>query len=132
MGRDAHHEVRAEWVLNPPIFSAFMKNGRGCAQFRAPLRGELLLGYDPVSERYVLHLLDVFAGRFSETLGYGTRDGTRSLVFEYPDGPFHTGIAGLRRMTLGSGSWNRRTRLASGQHSADLELTARVAIDKIQ
>jgi hypothetical protein len=32
------------------------------------------LGYDPLSERYVLHLLDVFGGRFSETLGHGTRD----------------------------------------------------------
>jgi hypothetical protein len=49
------------------------------------------LGYDPVSERYVLHLLDVFGGRFSETLGYGTREGNSiHFVFEYPDGPFHT------------------------------------------
>jgi len=49
------------------------------------------LGYDPVSDRYVLHLLDVFGGRFSETLGYGTRDGDSiRFVFEYPDGPFHT------------------------------------------
>ena len=29
------------------------------------------LGYDPVSEKYVLHLFDVFGARFSETLGYG-------------------------------------------------------------
>jgi hypothetical protein len=35
--------------------------------------------------------MDQFGGRFSETLGYGVRDGnTIRFVFEYPDGPFHT------------------------------------------
>ena len=49
------------------------------------------LGYDAVSERYVLHLLDMFGGRFSATLGYGTREGNAiRFVFEYPDGPFRT------------------------------------------
>jgi hypothetical protein len=39
----------------------------------------------------VLHLLDIFGGRFSETLGYGTRNGNEiRFVLEYPDGPFHT------------------------------------------
>jgi hypothetical protein len=34
--------------------------------------------------------MDTFGGRFSETLGYGTRDGNQiKFVFEYPDGPFH-------------------------------------------
>ena len=48
------------------------------------------LGYDSTSERYVLHLMDTFGGRYSETLGYGTRDANRiKFVFEYPDGPFH-------------------------------------------
>ena len=49
------------------------------------------IGYDETSERYVVHLLDFFGARFSETLGYGTRkDNSVTLVFEYPDGPFHT------------------------------------------
>jgi hypothetical protein len=39
----------------------------------------------------VLHLIDIFGGRFSETLGYGARSGNEiRFVFEYPDGPFHT------------------------------------------
>ena len=55
------------------------------------MRAIWFLGYDPVSERYVLHLLDVFGGRFSETLGYGKRESNAiRFVFEYPDGPFHT------------------------------------------
>ena len=34
--------------------------------------------------------MDTFGARFSETLGYGTRDGNQiRFVFEYPDGPFH-------------------------------------------
>jgi len=39
--------------------------------------------------RYVAHWIDAFGGRFSETLGYGTRSGNIiKFVFEYPDGPF--------------------------------------------
>lgn len=44
-----------------------------------------------MSERYVAHWIDVFGGRFSETLGYGKRVGNEiDFVFEYPDGPFRT------------------------------------------
>lgn len=49
----------------------------------------IFIGYDNTSERYVAHWMDVFGGRFSETLGYGTRSGNAiKFVFEYPDGPF--------------------------------------------
>lgn len=35
--------------------------------------------------------LDVFGGRFSETLGYATKEGDElRFLFEYPDGPFRT------------------------------------------
>ena len=51
----------------------------------------MVSGYDPGSDRCVLHLMDVFGARFSEALGYGTRDGNAiRFVFEYPDSPFHT------------------------------------------
>jgi len=44
-----------------------------------------------LSERYVVHWIDVFGGRFSETLGYGKRVGNEiDFIFEYPDGPFRT------------------------------------------
>lgn len=71
-GREAHHEVTAEWVLN---------HMRRCG-FSAG---------DNLSDRYVVHLLDVFGARYSETLGLGTREGNSvRVVFEYPDGPFHS------------------------------------------
>ena len=54
-----------------------------------PVKSAVFIGYDNTSERYVAHWLDIFGGRWSETLGYGTRvvNGI-CFVFEYPDGPF--------------------------------------------
>ncbi len=91
MGREAHHEVEAEWVLNHQFVRIHEKTEVGAPGSEKRYEAIWFLGYDPVSERYVLHLLDIFGGRFSETLGYGVRDGnTIRFVFEYPDGPFHT------------------------------------------
>ena len=91
MGRDAHHEVQAEWVLNHQFVRIHEKTDSGAPPSERRYEAIWFLGYDPVSERYVMHLLDVFGGRFSETLGYGTREGNAiHFVFEYPDGPFHT------------------------------------------
>ncbi|HLO00023.1 MAG TPA: DUF1579 family protein [Pyrinomonadaceae bacterium] len=60
----------------------------------------VFIGYDNASERYVAHWIDVFGGRFSESLGYGTRAGNSiRFVFEYPDGPF-----------LNTFTWNAETR----------------------
>jgi len=91
MGRDAHHEVEAEWVLNHQFLRIHEKTEAGAPGSEQRYEAMWFLGYDSISERYVLHLLDVFGGRFSETLGYGVRDGNAiRFVFEYPDGPFHT------------------------------------------
>lgn len=91
MGRDAHHEVEAEWVLNHQFLRIREKTEAGAPGSEKRYEAIWFFGYDPVSERYVLHLLDVFGGRFSETLGYGTRDGNAiRFVFEYSDGPFHS------------------------------------------
>jgi hypothetical protein len=91
LGRDAHHEVRVEWVLNHQFVRIHEKTEADAPSSEKRYEAIWFLGYDPVSERYVLHLLDVFGGRFSETLGYGTRDGNAiRFVFEYPDGPFRT------------------------------------------
>jgi len=91
MGHDAHHEVEAEWVLNHQFLRIHEKTASGAPSAEHKYDAIWFLGYDPTSERYVLHLLDVFGARFSETLGYGTRDGNAiRFIFEYPDGPFHT------------------------------------------
>jgi hypothetical protein len=91
MGREAHHTVTAEWVLYHQFLRIHEKTADGAPESERRYEAVWFLGYDATSERYVLHLLDVFGARYSETLGYGTRDGnTIRFVFEYPDGPFHT------------------------------------------
>jgi hypothetical protein len=90
MGRTDQHEVRAEWVLNHQFLRIHEKTVAAPSSTELPYEAIWFLGYDATSERYVLHLMDVFGTRYSETLGYGTRDGNEiRFVFEYPDGPFH-------------------------------------------
>jgi hypothetical protein len=87
---DAHHDVRADWVLNHQFLRIEEKTSADAPAAERRYDAIWYLGYDPISERYVLHLMDTFGARFSETLGYGTRDGNQiKFVFEYPDGPFH-------------------------------------------
>ena len=90
LGREAHHDVVAEWVLNHQFLRIREKTAASAPASERRYEAIWFLGYDPVSERYVLHLFDIFGTRYSETLGYGARDGNAiRFVFEYPDGPFH-------------------------------------------
>lgn len=85
-GQVADSSVKAEWVLNHQFLLVHMKDGNTPPNYEAMV----FVGYDNTSERYVVHWIDVFGGRFSETLGYGKRSGNSiKFVFEYPDGPFH-------------------------------------------
>ncbi len=91
VGREAHHEIDAEWVLNRQFVRIHEKMAATAPSSEKRYEAIWFLGYDTLSERYVLHLLDIFGGRYSETLGYGVRNGNEiRFVFEYPDGPFHT------------------------------------------
>jgi hypothetical protein len=124
MGSTGHHDVQAEWVLNHQFLRIHEKTSASAPAGEHPYEATWFLGYDPVSERYVLHLLDVFGARFSETLGYGTRDGSViRFVFEYPDGPFHTTF----RWIPESGAWEwlmeQKNKEGKWSHFADLKLT---------
>ena len=91
LGKSAHHTVRAEWVLDRQFLRIEEKTSSDAPADERRYDSIWFLGYDDVSDRYVMHLMDTFGGRYSETLGYATRDGnTLRFVFEYPDGPFHT------------------------------------------
>jgi hypothetical protein len=91
LGKPAHHDLQVEWVLNHQFLRIHEKTSADGPSAESRYEAIWFLGYDPVSERYVLHLMDVFGTRYSETLGYGGRDGNDvRFVFEYPDGPFHT------------------------------------------
>ena len=124
MGRTGHHDVQAEWVLNHQFLRIHEKTGAGAPADEHRYEATWFLGYDAISERYVLHLLDIFGARFSETLGYGTRDGNAiHFVFEYPDGPFHTTF----RWSAEKDSWEwlmeQKNKDGKWTNFADLTLT---------
>lgn len=86
-GRPATYSLHVEWALNHQFLRLEMREVSDPPAYQA----SVYIGYDNTSERYVAHWLDTFGGRFSETLGFGKRSGNAVLVvFEYPDGPFHT------------------------------------------
>ncbi len=102
IGREAHHDVQAEWVLNHQFLRIHEKTAASAPATERRYEAIWFLGYDSISERYVLHLMDIFGTRYSEILGYGTRDGNAiRFVFEYPDGPFHT----TYRWSPDTGAW---------------------------
>ena len=85
-GQTLENTVKAEWVLNHQFLLVHMKDVNSPPNYEAMF----FISYDNTSERYVGHWIDVFGGRFSETLGYGKRSGNSiKFIFEYPDGPFH-------------------------------------------
>ncbi len=124
LGQEAHHQVTVEWVLGHRFLRIHEKTTADAPQGEQPYEATVFVGDDPVSERYVVHWLDLYGGRFSETLGYGTRDGDAiKLVFEYPDGPFHTTFRWLPES--GTWQWLMETRNKEGKwvQFADFRLT---------
>ena len=97
----AHHSVESEWALNHQFLRIHEKEDARLSDFPR-YEAIIMVGYDNTSERYVVHWMDIYGGRYSETLGYGTRNGNEiALNFEYPDGPFQTTF----RWKPESGSW---------------------------
>ena len=124
MGHLGHHDVEADWVLNHQFLRIHEKTSASAPSDEHSYEATWFLGYDRVSERYVLHLFDIFGARFSETLGYGTRDGDAiRFVFEYPDGPFHT----MFRWSPETGGWQwlmeQKNKEGKWTQFADLKLT---------
>ena len=89
VGHPGDADMDAVWVLNHQFLKIHEK-GTAPIPGRPTYEADIYVGYDNASERYVIHWIDIYGGRFSETLGYGTRSGNGiKFVFEYPDGPFH-------------------------------------------
>src|ERR1700687_1172322 len=88
-GRTTSSDLRGEWVLNHQYLLLHYQQPH--LPSATAYEAMVFIGYDNASERYVAHWIDVFGGRFSETLGYGHRDASKiEFLFEYPDGPFRT------------------------------------------
>lgn len=83
--RPVENNFSAQWVLQHQFIELNFTDVASPPGYIA----KVSIGYDCISERYVVHWLDNFGGRFSETLGYGTRSGQAiEFRFEYPDAPF--------------------------------------------
>ena len=94
LDRNADHAVDAEWVLNHQFLRIHEKDRSPAASGAVPYEAMIMVGYDNTSERYIAHWNDIYGGRFSETLGYGTRNGNElRFVFEYPDVSHHLSLA---------------------------------------
>jgi hypothetical protein len=118
--KTVEHSVEAQWILNHQFLQVHEKDVATPPAYEA----NVMIGYDNTSERYVNHWIDAGGGRFSETLGYGTRTVDEiEFVFEYPDGPFHTifrWIADKKQW-----QWQMRTKNGAGKwvEFANLTLT---------
>jgi hypothetical protein len=122
--QDAHHVAQIEWVLGHQFLRIIEKTAANAPASERKYEATWYLGYDSTSERYVMHLFDLFGGRFSETLGYGVRDGNAiKFVFEYPDGPFHTTL----RWSSEKDSWDwlmqQKNKDGNWKNFGDLTLT---------
>ena len=123
MGKAAHHDVSVDWVLNRQFLRIEENTSANAPASERRYDSIWYLGYDSISERFVLHLMDTFGARFSETLGYGIPDGDQiRFVFEYPDGPFHN----TYRWNPKENSWQwlmeQKNKDGKWQQFADLKL----------
>jgi hypothetical protein len=112
-GQEAHYRVEADWVLNHQFLRIHQKQSVPSEKGEAPYEAIVYIGYDHMSEKAVAHWIDVFGGRASETLGYGSKkNSTMEFVFEYPEAPFRTTFEWIDSSK--SWHWTMRTRTKSG------------------
>ena len=83
-GKEAINTVHAEWVLNHQFLQIHMRDAAQPPAYEALV----YVGYSYADQRYVVHWLDVYGGKFS-AIGYGKRAGDAiEFAFQYEDGPF--------------------------------------------
>ena len=113
-GRNVRHSVEASWVLNHQFLQIHERDNADPARSESWYEAIVLVGRDNMGERYVAHWNDIYGGRVSETLGYGTRsDNAITFVFEYPEGPFRTTFRWMP--DLKQWEWLMRAKNAKGQ-----------------
>jgi hypothetical protein len=86
-GNVSNQMLQADWVLHHQFLRVSQKSRENVAHRDFPFEGVFFIGYDDSEKRYVAHLMDVFGGRDSESIGYGKRTGDQvSFEFKQPDG----------------------------------------------
>jgi hypothetical protein len=83
--RPAENHFSAQWILNHQFIEMNFVDVVSPPRYMA----KVSIGFDCISERYVVHWMDILGGRISETMRFGIRKGDHiEFRFEYPDGPF--------------------------------------------
>src|SRR5579872_2098388 len=75
--RGVENRFSAQWVLNHEFIELNLVDSAAAAPYMA----KVLIGYDCLSERYIMHWFDNLSGRYSETLGFGIKAG-QSIQFK--------------------------------------------------
>jgi len=122
--RPIEQSVEARWVLNHQFLQVHEMGAPSPKTDGPAYEATVMIGYDHTSERYVAHWMDIYGGRFSETLGYGVQSEDQiEFVFEYGDGPFRTTFRWLSDKN--QWQWLMRTKDNRGQwvEFASLTLT---------
>lgn len=84
-GTVVHNHLDAHWVLQHRFIVLHMIDAAEPPKYEAIV----LMGYDPVHDRYVAHWTDTY-GAQSSGVGYGKRNGNAvDFVFAAPEGNFH-------------------------------------------
>lgn len=83
------YTITAQWTLENNFLRVELRD----TARTQPYMADVYIGYETEKKRYVMHWMDTFGTRSSETLGYGTLNGnTIAFRFDYPDGPFINAI----------------------------------------
>lgn len=83
-GSTAENTLHAEWVLNHQFLQLHYRDVESPPAYEAVA----FIGFDNKAQRYVMHWMDVYGGRPSQTLGSGTLDEAAHTIyfqFNYPD-----------------------------------------------
>ena len=123
-GHPAHHLVTAQWVLNHQFLQITEKTDPNASATESRYDAVWFLGYDDVSDRYVLHLLDVFGGRLSRL------SDTERVTATMPDScsnirtvPFTIAGGGYRSRRPGNGILEQKDKAGKWKTFGDFKLT---------
>lgn len=82
-GDSVANTFEAKWILNHQFLQLHYQDINVPSQYEALV----FIGFNPAQNHYVVHWLDIFGGRYSETPGFGQRENnTIRVLFKSPEG----------------------------------------------
>jgi dipeptidyl aminopeptidase/acylaminoacyl peptidase len=76
--------LEVDWVLNHQFLRIYQKSSENVFGGSVPYEAILMVGYDPTSKNYVLHLMNIRGGGFARGIAVGRRTGNE-ISFVYYD-----------------------------------------------